>query len=330
MPNRTKKIENIIKWTVAVLSYGFIVYTIADFRNDIENLAKTWLDSIKDGKWIWIAGMTALVPLNLSIEAWKWKTLTANLQKLSFRNALRAVVAGQFAGFFTPNRIGEVTGRSMLLKEGNRLKGSSLTITSSVSQTLAVCLIGIPAMMIYISMIANSGITSMTILWTALAFSILCVTYWFIPNLTEYISSSISNKTVRDWAELLTKTDKGTLIKLLLQSVLRYLVFSTQYYMLLRFFMIDISATEGAIFIATNYLIITFVPSMSFSDGAVRAGVASAVFSPVASNSIGVIATGVSAWLINFVVPMLIGSVIWLKTDMGKKDKQDKKEKYGF
>ena len=69
---------------------------------------------------------------------------------------------------------------------------------------------------------------------------------------------------------------------------------------------------------------------MSFSDGAVRAGVASAVFSPVASNSIGVIATGVSAWLINFVVPMLIGSVIWLKTDMGKKDKQDKKEKYGF
>ena len=58
---------------------------------------------------------------------------------------------------------------------------------------------------------------------------------------------------------------------------------------------------------------------MSFSELAVRAGVASVVFAPLTDNMIGVMATGASTWLVNYLLPMLLGSVVWLKYNPEKK-----------
>lgn len=92
-------------------------------------------------------------------------------------------------------------------------------------------------------------------------------------------------------------------------SILRYLVFCSQYYLLLRFFGITVSLSQALIAIPTMYLLITFTPSLAASEPAVRGSYAVLVFSIFSSNEIGIMLTGILIWLINFVVPMVVGTV---------------------
>jgi hypothetical protein len=80
------------------------------------------------------------------------------------------------------------------------------------------------------------------------------------------------------------------------------------------FFGVELHPIFGAVAIASYYLFVTFAPSLAFSEGAVRASIAILVFGVFSTNVIGIAAAGLFIWLLNFVVPMLIGSVV-----LGKK-----------
>ena len=167
--------------------------------------------------------------------------------------------------------------------------------------------------------LVKQGKKDNVVLFVCLFLAILLV-YAFLPRIFAFLSglSRVPSSVVRFLEPLCAHTGVD-LAKVLFVSSCRYVVFSLQYYFMLRFFMIDLPLAYGAIFIATNYLIITFVPSMSFSELAVRAGVASVVFAPLTDNMIGVMATGASTWLVNYLLPMLLGSVVWLKYNPEKK-----------
>ena len=319
MSINSRVVYKVVKWTVAVLSYAFLVYVLLTFDSYSELLSQ-WEDSFSAGRWGWLLLVFLLWPVNLSLEAVKWRFLTAKLQRLGFGQAFLSVLAGDVAAFFTPNRLGEVAGRCMFLNEENRLKGISLTVSNGVSQTLAICLFGVPSLVLSAVAYGKDGVTnSHVVLFVCLFLAILLV-YAFLPRIFAFLSglSRVPSSVVR-FLEPLCAHTSADLAKVLFVSSCRYVVFSLQYYFMLRFFMIDLPLAYGAIFIATNYLIITFVPSMSFSELAVRAGVASVVFAPLTDNMIGVMATGASTWLVNYLLPMLLGSVVWLKYNPEKK-----------
>jgi hypothetical protein len=79
--------------------------------------------------------------------------------------------------------------------------------------------------------------------------------------------------------------------------------------LLLHFFDVKLDILTGIIAIATNYLFITFTPSLAFSEGAIRTSMAILVIGTFSENTIGIAAAGMSIWLINFVLPMAVGSL---------------------
>ena len=319
MSINSRIVYKVVKWAVAVLSYAFLVYILLTFDSYSELFAQ-WSKSLSGGRLGWLLLVFLLWPVNLSLEAFKWRLLTSGLQPMGSRRAFLSVLAGDVAAFFTPNRLGEVAGRCMFLSEENRLKGISLTVSSGVSQTLAICLFGVPSLVLSVVVYGEGGVTNSHVALFVCLFMAILLAYAFLPRIFAFLSGlRWMPPAAGRFLEPLRAHTRAELVKVLLVSSCRYVVFSLQYYFMLRFFMVDLPLAYGAIFIAANYLIITFVPSMSFSELAVRAGVASVVFAPLTDNMIGVMATGASTWLVNYLLPMLLGSVVWLKYNPEKK-----------
>jgi hypothetical protein len=82
---------------------------------------------------------------------------------------------------------------------------------------------------------------------------------------------------------------------------------------MLRFFEINIALIYYVAGICTNYLFITFTPSFSFSEGAVRGSYAAVVFSAFGANPISCILAGLCIWLINTMLPVVFGTFCILK-----------------
>jgi len=97
-------------------------------------------------------------------------------------------------------------------------------------------------------------------------------------------------------------------------SLLRYLVFCFQFFLMLRFFGVQLELWQALIAIPANYLFVTFTPSVAFSEAAVRSSYAVLFIGAFSGQVVGIALAGMCIWMVNFVFPMLVGSVVMLKS----------------
>ena len=105
------------------------------------------------------------------------------------------------------------------------------------------------------------------------------------------------------------------LLKVLGFSSTRYVVFSLQYWFLMNVFGLDLSFSIACTIIPIIFLVQTIVPSIAVAELGIRGNVALYLLTPFAENAIGIIAATFSLWLINLIIPAVIGFFITLKTD---------------
>src|SRR5690606_2826836 len=101
-------------------------------------------------------------------------------------------------------------------------------------------------------------------------------------------------------------------------SVIRYLVFSFQFYFLLQLFGVDISYINAMTIITSMYLLASIIPSIFIFDVVVKGSVAVYLFSLVGVNELTILCVVTLMWLLNFVFPSMIGSVFVLKFKLPK------------
>ena len=83
--------------------------------------------------------------------------------------------------------------------------------------------------------------------------------------------------------------------------------------MMLRFFGIHLIVWQALIAIPTNYLFVTFTPSLAFSEAAVRSSFAMLTIGAFSGQTVSIALAGMCIWIINFVFPMLAGTVLMVK-----------------
>jgi hypothetical protein len=83
------------------------------------------------------------MPINWIIEAAKWRNLVKKLENIRLLRSLKAVWTGVTIGSLTPNRIGEIPARALLLNKGNVIEITLKTIVASFSQLLITLLFGV-------------------------------------------------------------------------------------------------------------------------------------------------------------------------------------------
>ena len=300
----------IFKWLVLIAAYSYLAYKLITFDN-YNVLFEQWeLGWLHHAKYLLV--VIVLLPFNWLFETLKWKFLLRKLEVLLLKDAFKSVMIGNTTAFFTPNRLGEFPGRSITLSQGKKLQGITIGVLGSISQTLTIMLFGIPSAWI-LFFFHNSNLNPLNYISFIAVFIGLIIIYFFLPRLCLYLKAKKLFHKIENLLLSITEFSFLDLMGVLLLSLFRYLIFCTQFYFMLLFFGVDLHPLYGAIAIATNYLFVTFTPSLSFSEGAVRASVAVLVIGILSTNIVGIAAAGLGIWLINFVIPMLIGSVIFAK-----------------
>ena len=269
---------------------------------------------VNPGFWI----VFGLMFVNWGIEGAKWKQLISALEKFSFFRALKSVLAGCSITMLTPNRIGEYGGRIIYVAEENRIKAISLTILGSISQLAVTMVMGTLGLFIFKASLQGAVFVK-ALPWlfnnAVLFFSffvtvILMLIYFKVHFFIGLISRIRILKSVVKYIEVVDSFSGKQLLRLLFFSLFRYMIFILQYVMLLRVMDVNISLFLSFWLITIFYLTMVMLPTVGFIELPVRAMTSVKLLSVYSSNIIGIQAAAFGIWLINLVIPAIIGSLL--------------------
>jgi hypothetical protein len=268
----------------------------------------------------WMVVVLAVV--NWGIESKKWQLLVEKLQPISFSNAFKSVLAGCSITLLTPNRIGEYGGRVLFIDSANRIKAISLTIVGSISQLLVTLLAGCMSVL-FLRFFLHEKFIPLSVLsqfWQDLFWSIslllLLLTgflYWKIVWVAEWLKKIRWLKKYFHHVQVLLEFNFRQLFILFSWSTLRYLVFITQYILLLRLMHIELSFMMCFALVAVFYLLMAVAPTIGFVELPLRITALWAILQWQTTNELGVGAAALSIWIINLAVPAIIGSFYILR-----------------
>jgi len=255
-----------------------------------------------------------LMGLNWFLEAIKWKKLLHNIEPISLRDAITGIFLGITAGLLTPKRLGEIGGRSLLLKGKNQLKGVSAFGMGSLIQTTITILFGILAgASLMISFTSNAIANFHLLMFIASGMLILCVlTIFNLPLIMNWLRRIDRKRKLKELFNSLQEYRKTQIFRLLGIGVLRYLTFSVQFYVLITLFAPSVGTIEAFTGIGMTYFIMTFLPLSSLVELGVRGSVAVFVFSIFTIHTGGVILATFGIWCINLGIPALTGAILLL------------------
>lgn len=310
----TKILATIFKIAIAVFAFAFIFLQIKEYNNkNISFLPKNISDLF------YLIVVFFFMFINWAVEALKWQYLINDFEKISFKTSLKAVFSGISFAIFTPNRVGEIAGRSFVLKKENRGKGIVATSVGSMSQMIITVILGVifGALFLFFYDDKISNISFETLLFVkVISVIILILVLYFFFNLNVFTKFLLKLNFLNKYLEtimVLSSYRKVKLFNVLLFSLLRYIVFLSQFYLLLKMFSVNISFFEASIGIVLTYFISSAIPTFTFAEIGIR-GSAAIFFLGMFSNNIeGIISATALLWIINLAIPAIIGSVIFSK-----------------
>ncbi len=284
-----KTLYHIVQIAVALAACVFLVWKVATY----EDYPALWatLRSMGGRQWTAILVCVALMPVNMSLEAWRWKTLIP----MSWREAHRQVYYSKLAGLITPWRLGEYPARGVLMR---REMGSvwakvlSMGAVGSATMTMAIVIAGAMALAFTPQTLALLGDSYLYALGALSV--VLAVGFYLAPN------------ALKKWAEV----NQNLLFRSLGQSFVRLLCWCVQLGLVLYALggIGDLGALEILEKSAVYYLLVTITPNVPIVEAGVRGAWAIVVF-----GSMNAALAGVLLWLINTLLPCLFALCITAK-----------------
>lgn len=317
MTKTQKKYLNIgIKLTIVGLAFWFVYSKI----NNQKNLAafKALVESL-DSKLL--NGALIIVVLmmfaNWALEIVKWRYLTKGIEKISFWKASKSVFCGLTWAIFTPNRIGEYGGRVMLLQRRNRAKGAVLMGVGLFAQLVLTSFFGAMSIAWFITKFLNTPLAISFGIWMiATIYALAFVVVYFNVHWVDYwISKFKILKRIRPFFEVLLDVKQKELLYVLLLSLLRFIIFTSQYILLMIIILPEIPLISMVLMIFILFFVQSAVPTLDIFDFSVRSFVASSLYSYVTTQEIAVMAIVSCIWFVNLILPAIIGSIFVLQVN---------------
>jgi uncharacterized membrane protein YbhN (UPF0104 family) len=274
--------------------------------------------------WLIISLILFLMLINWGIESFKWRILIAKIEKISFLRAFKAVMTGVSVSIFTPNRTGDYLGRVFILEKGNHVEGILITLIGSFAQIIVTISAGLFCFLSFLDQYLRFSYRVQGYLLISLIFLVPCLVfiilllYFKIGIISDFISRYLPYKWNRfkEYSRIFARYSTKELFGVLLLSLLRYVIFSTQFYLLLRIFGVELPLSQGMILIPVIYLVLTMVPSIALIDLGIRGSVSIFIiglyykkfgFNPV-DPELAILTSSTFLWLVNLIIPAVLGT----------------------
>ena len=317
------------KTITLLLKIGFFVFAIFLLYQQITNQTVAYqfdfsylVTQVKD-HWALIFFVLLMMFINWTLEAMKWSLLINKIEKVSLRFSLKAIFTGITLSAFTPNKIGEYGGRVLYLKKGNKIQGVLITFIGSMAQLLTTILFGSIAIigLLYIFPSVSQSIEFIEFPYYVYLLIIILVNslLLFLFLNTEIFTKMASRISFLDrykkFTVIFSLYKKQELIKVLLFGFARYIVFSVQFFILLKVLGVDIASLYAILLIPIMFLVTSIFPVWTpITDVSFKLLVSMYLFGLFSANYIGVSCATFSIWIINFILPALIGLVFLFNT----------------
>ncbi|RYF89900.1 MAG: flippase-like domain-containing protein [Chitinophagaceae bacterium] len=315
-----KNIKIIINYLLGPILFLVLSYSLYNQIIQQPDLPQRWQHIKESWTTIWFWLVLLLMFVNYGLEAYKWKLLLAPLEELSFFRAIKSVLAGCSITMLTPNRIGEYGGRILYVQEQNRLRAISLTILGSLSQLLVTIVMGTLGLLVlrfynhdadglkFIPpVLANTLLVSCSFLSFFFLLFYLRIG-WLIRLMEQQNWLAKPLKYVR----LLDQFSGKQLLRILFLSLIRYMAFILQYMLLLSIMEVDVALWLSFWLLTVFYLIMVMAPTIGFTELPLRATASVEIFKMFSQNILGIQAAALGIWLINLVLPAIVGSILIL------------------
>jgi Lysylphosphatidylglycerol synthase TM region len=254
---------------------------------------------------------------NWSLEALKWKLAITIIEPVSFFTAFKATLSGISFSVSLPYRVGEYLGRMLYLQDASRIKAIPVTVVASLSQLLITVMAGFFSYLYLLPHLGALQIFSGTpFVFFGIGIVILLVLFSFfyfkVGRLTEYLAIKIPVKWVSQWTEGLTYFTTPQLLRLLLLSGFRYLIFLLQYACAFALFNVYLSPLDLIASVGFCFLLLSIVPNFAIAELGIRGLVSLWIVGLFSVNKTGILLATLTIWLINLILPAVAGALLLL------------------
>jgi len=311
-----KSYKNIITWLVKILIGAgsfFIIYW--RLKDDLTNDKLTQLQSALATfpAFCLLFFCLLLVPVNWGIESYKWKMITKPVEEVSYGTATKAVYSAVCVGNLAPGRATEFLAKILFFQPSNRPTIALLHFVNGMFQLSVTIICGLFAL----ALKYNSG-TSLS------AAKIILISAFCILLLTVFIIFILRFNALQKWVLGFFKNrigeetipynfSKKSAGRLIVFSIVRYAVFTFQFFLILRLFFQGEFTLSFIASVFVYFLFTTVLPMISVIEPAIRAAIALVVFSGSGMNEVTIVTSAVLLWLVNIALPSVIGYLIILK-----------------
>ena len=278
----------------------FVICAIAIYNKVLqnENLNQYGADlKVQLAKIHWSAWllMGCLLILNYTIEAIKWKLVIASTNTFNTIQALRAVLVGQAFSFFTPARSGDYVGRTLFLAPGTKLKGITQMAWASYAQIIMTICFGCFALFWNLPFLP-------WLKWVAPIGAIIALFLFFY------------NQPLKGWLSKINLLQIDTALKwrLLALAMARYCVYLMQYNWAAEMLSIPVGWVDLSIAIMALLFFLSMIPAISLTDLVIRGQLFLLLMAPFYQNDIMLIALTTLIWIVNFLIPSILGAILLL------------------
>lgn len=309
---KLKTIYKTFVYAIVVIAYCVIIYKLATYDN-YGTLFNQFVSNISTN-WMYLVLCLLLMPCNMLTEAVKWQCAVRYIEKISFKKAIISTLRGQVGGIATPNKLGDIPTRALSLRDENKASGIVIGFIATWTLPLVSTILGTVAAIKYLSIyypeILNNKPKALLI-GSAIAIITLVILPFFLKKMNG--NNRVSSK-IRPIINAIANISFAQIGIFVTLSCIRYAIFCSQMFLMLRFFGIEISIAQALMVIPTIYALTTITPILPGTEAASRISYALLVLKPI-SQTCPTIALATSLlWALNCGIPIILGSFLFNKT----------------
>ena len=255
--------------------------------------------------------------INWFLESLKWRFLISKIEKISILRSIQAIFSGITVSSFTPNRVGEYGGRVFCLKKADRIQAVLITIIGSMAQLITTIIFGLLGILLlpnlipaFDALLSDFVFAYPIILFIFILLNVILVTLFLNISVFSFLLSKFNFLSkYHKYHNVFCFYDLHELLEVLLYSIARYIVFTTQFFILLFIFEVNITYIEAIILTSSMLFIISIIPTIAITEIGVRGSVSLFLFSFISSNTIGILSATFVMWVVNLLLPAIIGTI---------------------
>ena len=316
--------SNKVSFWIKCLIFVVVAIILVYILNNNEKLNDYYLQSLLVG-WernsLFLLVALLLVPVNWSLEAHKWKFLIRNIERISFIHALESVLIGVSMGFVTPHSLGDYVARIFTLTIPERAKAIGAVFLCRISQFYITLWFGSASLVVYLFMVLQQSDTTffVFVLFTIFNNIVFITIFIFHKRILRLLLTYEPTKKLFFYFEVIGAYTFKEVNFVLFLSLIRYCVFCFQFMLILSFFDIEIVWWLMLSGVAFVFFVKSIVPT--FFDLGIRELAAVGFLGVFYYDHQIIIFASLTLWLINLVIPSIIGLFLLYKMKLFNKEK---------